>query len=147
MDNWLTILIIVFFLLGLFLGIFLFWKIRKWWLKLKLKRQFAKARKGEFSAEKFLIDLGYKVIETQARMPLTLLLDDEPWETDIIADLVVRRNGKTYIAEVKTGVNAPSIKTAATRRQLLEYYVTYKPDSILLVDMTAKELHTVDFLL
>ncbi len=51
------------------------------------------------------------------------------------------------VAEVKTGERAPSLTTAATRRQLLEYAVAYGADGVLLVDPEAGAIREVDFAL
>ena len=50
------------------------------------------------------------------------------------ADLLVTRNGRRYVAEVKTGRTAPRLDCAATRRQLLEYRIAFGVDGVLLVD-------------
>ncbi len=143
----LLVILAIVFLLGLILGVFLLWKIRQLFLRWKIRRQHSTAKRGENDAEDLLMDAGYTVIERQARTLLQILFDGTPWGTDIIADLIVEKDGLMYIAEVKTGAHAPDIRSAPTRRQLLEYYVTYRPDGILLVDMTAHKIHTVEFLL
>ncbi len=143
----LLILIFLVFLFGLLLGILLLWRVRAFLQRLKIQKQYATAKKGETDAEKLLIENGYTIVARQARTPLQLLLDGLLWETDIIADIIAEKEDKTFIAEVKTGSRAPDIRSAPTRRQLLEYYVTYKPDGILLLDMTSGVIHTVEFLL
>ena len=49
------------------------------------------------------------------------------------------------LAEVKTGDFAPSLHTAATRRQLLEYATALGHDEILLVDAYAESIKRVTF--
>ena len=49
------------------------------------------------------------------------------------------------MAEVKTGISAPLLTNAATRRQLLEYCVAYQVDSVLLVDVDAQAIREVTF--
>ena len=61
------------------------------------------------------------------------------------ADLLVERGGRRYVAEVKTGEAAPSLATAATRRQLLEYLIAYRVDGVLLVDAERGSVHEVEF--
>ncbi|MBU0579599.1 MAG: YraN family protein [Candidatus Margulisbacteria bacterium] len=146
LNSEILFLILIVFLLGLILGIILLWQLRKWWFRRKIQNQHYNAKLGETAAEQLLIKHGYQIIERQARFPLKLLFDGEPWETDILADLIVKKDDQIYVAEVKTGLNAPKIKTATTRRQLLEYYITYKPDGVLLVDMSANQIHTIEFL-
>ena len=64
---------------------------------------------------------------------------------ELRADLVVHGRGRRWVADVKTGAEAPRLTTQATRRQLLEYRVAYEVDGVLLVDMEEGVVHTVDF--
>ncbi|MFC1517226.1 YraN family protein [Candidatus Margulisiibacteriota bacterium] len=141
------LLLVLVLIIGILIGIFLLWQLRKLWFRRKIQNQHANAKLGESAAEQLLIDHGYTIVDRQARFPLKLLFDGDPWETDIIADLIVQKDEQTFVAEVKTGQNAPNIRTATTRRQLLEYYVTYKPDGVLLVDMSSQQIHTVEFVI
>jgi Holliday junction resolvase-like predicted endonuclease len=145
-SNFLIAFAIV-FLIGLVLGIVLLWWLKRLWLRWRIQRQHSTAKLGESEAEQLLVTAGYSIVDRQARIPLHLLFDGAPWETDIIADLIVAKDDHIFVAEVKTGRNAPDIRSASTRRQLLEYYVTYRPEGVLLVDMTAKVIHTIEFLL
>lgn len=67
-------------------------------------------------------------------------------EIELRADLLVRQGARRFVADVKTGAEAPKITTAATRRQLLEYRVAYAVDGVLLVDMASRRVHLVEFL-
>jgi hypothetical protein len=49
------------------------------------------------------------------------------------------------VAEVKTGEAAPSLATAATRRQLLEYHVAFAADGVLLVCPERGAIHRIEF--
>src|SRR5690349_15073624 len=53
--------------------------------------------------------------------------------------------GELLVAEVKTGDEAPSVTTAATRRQLLEYHVAFGADGVLLVCPERKAIHRIVF--
>ena len=119
-----------------------------------LWRRFARARVArrrarrairEQEAEKLLERAGYRLLERQAERRWTIESDGEPVEIDLRADLLVSRRGRTYVADVKTGGKAPSIRSAATRRQLLEYHVAYDTDGVLLVDMEARAIHVIEF--
>ena len=56
-----------------------------------------------------------------------------------------RRGGELLVAEVKTGEAAPSLATAATRRQLLEYHVAFAADGVLLVCPERGAIHRIEF--
>ena len=109
------------------------------------KRRAARALAGESAAEALLADAGFVVIDRQARRAWRVLVDGEPVELELRCDLLAQADGRTYVAEVKTGAAAPRLDTAATRRQLLEYQVAYAADGVLLVDAEAGAVRTVDF--
>ncbi len=100
---------------------------------------------AEKEAEDILRKKGYKILSYQERKKYKLIVDDEAQEITVIADFLAEKQGKTYIVEIKTGKDAPSIRNSTTRRQLLEYQYVFKPDGILLVDMERGKLHFVEF--
>jgi hypothetical protein len=109
------------------------------------RRRSARAVDGESEAEEVLMDLGYEILDRQAARTWTIWVDGDPCDIELRADLIVSRDGRRYIAEVKTGDDAPRIANASTRRQLLEYCVAYDVKTVLLVDADAGEVHEVDF--
>lgn len=125
------------------------------WVRAKLTRAGARrrARKrsrraiaGEVRAETLLESLGYDIESRQEPCVWTIYVDGEAHEVSLRADLLVSRDGRSYIAEVKTGAKAPKLTTAATRRQLLEYRLAY-PDiaGVLLVDAESNRVMDVEF--
>lgn len=112
--------------------------LRLWWTgasrRWRLARRSRRAARGEREAEALLARRGYRVIERQARGTLEYRVDGEPCEVGVRADLLVARGGRRFVAEVKTGENAPRPTNIATRRQLLEYAHAFEVDGVLLVD-------------
>ena len=53
--------------------------------------------------------------------------------------------GEIFVAEVKTGDEAPRMSTAATRRQLLEYHVAFDVDGVLLVCPELGTIQRIEF--
>jgi hypothetical protein len=104
-----------------------------------------RAQRGEREAVALLEAQGYRVLEEQARGTWTVQVDDEQYQADLYADLLVERDGLIFLAEVKTGEVAPDPTRPATRRQLLEYLLAFQPDGLLLVDMEAGEIREVWF--
>lgn len=100
---------------------------------LRARRRAARALAGEDVAADLLAEAGFLVIERQARVDWAPLVDGEPQHLELRADYLVEANGELLVAEVKTGVEAPNLDTAATRRQLLEYHVAFAADGVLLV--------------
>jgi hypothetical protein len=109
------------------------------------RRRQRRADRGEARAERLLRRQGYRIEERQASVHWTMEVDGEPVEVEARADLLVRRKGRLYVAEVKTGTRATDPCHPRTRRQLLEYALVYDVDGVLLVDMEAKEVFEVGF--
>ncbi|MBX3275544.1 MAG: hypothetical protein KF729_35115 [Sandaracinaceae bacterium] len=112
---------------------------RRW----TLARRFARARRGESDAEALLARAGYRVLARQARASLTYVVDGTPRAARVVADLLVERGGRRFVAEVKTGERAPDPLGRATRRQLLEYAHAFEAEGLLLVDADAGAVREV----
>lgn len=111
----------------------------------RVLRRARDAQAGERDAASLLHSLGYRVLEAQPRAQLSLRVDGRPVEVELRADYLVQAGSTRLVAEVKTGALAPNIRTAATRRQLLEYRLAYGVDGALLVDMETGRTQRVDF--
>ena len=103
------------------------------------------ASRGEVHAERILRRNGYRVIDRQLTSRWSMRIDGRPVDVHSRADLLVMKGGHSYIAEVKTGSEAPDPTRPATRRQLLEYLHAFPVKGVLLVDMVAHEIHEVQF--
>ncbi len=109
------------------------------------RRRARVALAGEASAERLLARAGFTVVDRQVAHTWEVAIDDDVHEAALRCDFVVDRDGERWVAEVKTGDLAPSLATAATRRQLLEYQVAYAAAGVALVDATAGVVHEVRF--
>lgn len=113
------------------------------------RRRLASARErgalGEVRAEALLRRMGFRIVGRQVAVTYGLGVDGERIPVDLRADYVVAGRGRRYVAEVKTGVFAPRLETAATRRQLLEYRIAFDVDGVLLVDAEAERVRLVEF--
>lgn len=139
---------------GGLVALWLVWRLLRWhrrylsWRHESAEAQRARrAAQAETDAMVLLRDHGYRIVESQLEHQWPVYVDGEPLTINIRADFMVARRGKRYIAEVKSGNMAPSITTAATRRQLLEYSLAYPVDGVLLVDMEALTICEVEFAL
>lgn len=119
--------------------------IHAWRGSWRARRRAERAGAGEDLAADMLEDAGYRVVERQARVLWGPLLDGEPQLMELRADYLVEGNGQLLVAEVKTGELAPSLETAATRRQLLEYHVAFAVDGVLLVSPEQGSIQRVMF--
>jgi len=111
----------------------------------KIKKRIFKAKKSELKAVELLKKKGFEIIELQKQSHYTLSIDDKPYKAAVKADMIVKKGNKTYVAEVKSGESSPSPRFIDTRRQLLEYYLVYRPSGLLLVDMEKERIRKVEY--
>lgn len=102
------------------------------------------ARRAEVDAERLLESAGFSILARQITHDWPMDVGGERVQARLRADLLVRRDGVDYVAEVKTG-DASRATAPATRRQLLEYLLAFDVDGVLLVDMERGEVVSVDF--
>ena len=131
------------------LAILVLWLMQRafarWSVRLRLRGRMRRARRAELDAPRWLLDHGYTVTAAQVSRAYALLVDGDELCVQVRADYLVEREGLHYVAEVKTGMSAPSLRTQATRRQLLEYRMAFAVDGVLLVDAEAERVHVVRF--
>ena len=126
-------------------GIVIGLALARWFRGATSRRRNRLAQRGERTAETILNDAGYDVIDRQARAWWSMAVDGVPVEIEVRADLLVRRRGRTFVAEVKTGNRAPDPRHPPTRRQLLEYSLVFGAREVLLVDVEAGEVRSIGF--
>lgn len=119
--------------------------VRRWRGSSRARRRAARAGAGEERAAGLLEAAGFRIVARQARTAWAPLVDGVPFETELRADYLVEACGELFVAEVKTGDEAPSLATAATRRQLLEYSIAFAADGVLLVCPERDEIKRVEF--
>jgi len=127
------------------LTILLTLKIKTYLQKKKIRHRFAKAEKKEIAAKVFLKKHGYEIISAQKEFSYNIKVNGSPSPVSLRFDYQVKKRGKLYIAEVKSGKSAISIKNPATRRQLLEYCYATKSKGILLIDMENNSINKITF--
>jgi len=130
-------------LVALLAGGLTVWVFRRWWQMRRWRRRRQRARRGEVQAIPLLETAGYRVIAEQRSQVCRVIVDGRPTEYVVRADLLVTRGNETFVAEVKTGKRAPDPTHTPTRRQLLEYFVAYPADGVLLVDVEGGQIRRV----
>lgn len=106
-------------------------RLRRTWHLRRMKRR---ASKGERCAERMLVLEGYQITRRQPVHTYSLEVDGKVQNFTVRADLLVKRGRQSFVAEIKTGKDAPHIGHRSTRRQILEYALAYDVSGILLVD-------------
>jgi Holliday junction resolvase-like predicted endonuclease len=137
--------IFILFISGGIVCLFLYIKISNWIRAERLRKRFSKSRQAEKEAEKILKKNGYAIIDAQQSKPLLVTIGDKIHRYLVRIDYLVRRRGKVYVVEVKSGEKTPYITNRETRRQMLEYYLAYQPSGILLLNMKNKRISEVKF--
>jgi hypothetical protein len=127
------------FVVGL---VIFFGRLRASW---RSRSRMSRAVRGEHRAVRLLEQAGWKVIDSQVGHTWSVGVGSDTIDVDLRADHLVRRAGRCCVAEVKTGQETPSVSTAATRRQLLEYHVAFDVDGVLLVDIERETVRRVHF--
>ena len=121
-----------------------------WWraatrLSRASRRRQRVARRGETAAERLLERLGFVILDRQLTRNWQLEVDGTSETVSSRVDLLVERDGSVFVADVKTGRQAPDPRRPATRRQLLEYLLAFEADGALVVDMEGQDVRTVSF--
>ncbi len=120
-------------------------RVRRWWRSRRARRRARWAVSGERTAERLLTRAGFAITDRQAGHRWLIAVDDQPVTAGIRCDYLVLRDGIRWVAEVKTGQDAPRLDNPATRRQLLEYQLAYEAAGVILVDADAGTVREVRF--
>ena len=131
------------FLLLLFI-LYLGWKLRKLYKNIKFFLNKRRGKKAEKKAIKLLNRNGYKIEDYQPIAKGHVFQDNEKVYFNIRADLIVSKDKKIFIAEVKAGTSA-SIKEINTRRQLLEYSKVFDNKNLILIDTEKNNIKKIEF--
>ena len=100
---------------------------------------------GEERAEGLLATYGYEIVERQAYRTWTLTVDGKPVQAACRVDFLMRRGGKIWVADAKTGQLVSNPRHPSTRRQLLEYAHCFGVDGALLVNTDTESVHQIRF--
>lgn len=110
----------------------------------RVRRAAARGYAGEAEAPGVLRAAGFSIVEAQPRATYEYWVDGEPVVGEMCPDFLVRRRGRRYVAEVKTGAGRRPT-SRGTRRQLLEYAIYFEVDGVVLVDADAGVVFEVEF--
>lgn len=133
------------FILGILIGALLLYNMIKMLHSFAARRRVLKAGKAELAARKFLEEEGYRVLAVQERVPVVTKMNGKPHKSHIQADLIVQKGKEIFVVDVKTGQVAQQPNSPEIRRQLLEYFLIYRTDGVLVLDMGNKKLYRMEF--
>lgn len=133
------------FIAGIIIGAILLYNIIKLVQSHAARHRVLKAGRAEAAARKFLESQGYIIMAVQERVPILTKINGKPHKSHIQADLIVKKNKKVYVVDVKTGEVAQRPASPDNRRQLLEYFLVYRPDGVLVLDMDSQKIYQMEF--
>jgi len=139
--------VVIIFLIGVIFGAYLLWKIMVVARRILSRRHVKMGMIAEEKARDLLSKWGYRIEEAKPEADVELVVDGKRERARVQADFLVSKDGSSYIAEVKRGEEARIPLSPRVRRQLLEYFVAFRPDGMIFVDMENKRIHRIDFIL
>ncbi len=95
--------------------------------------------------ENLLLKHGFKILDRGRKGSLITYVNGRSNLSFVMADFVVAKKRKTYVATIKSGEFSSEESSTALRRQLIENNFVFKPDGLLVVDINEGRLKRVDF--
>jgi hypothetical protein len=139
--------VVIVFIIGVIFGAYLLWKIMVVARRILSRRQVEMGMIAEERARDLLSRRGYRIEEVKPEADVELIVDGKRERARVQADFLVSKDGSNYIAEVKRGEEARIPLSPRVRRQLLEYFLAFRPDGMIFVDMENERIHRIDFIL
>ena len=106
---------------GLLSGIWFTLKLSRFRSRRSGYRERNRGLKAEDKAIRLLKKHGYKIVDQDPRFSTDLVVNGERDTFEITPDLVVSKNNRQYVVEIKSGEG--DIAKALIRRQVMEYMV------------------------
>lgn len=139
--------VLIVLLIGIFLGAYLLWRISSFMRRISYRRRVEMGIIAEEKARSLFKKHGYRIEEVKPEADMEFMVDGKKESARVQADFLVSKGGSIYVAEVKSGNEARIPFLPHVRRQLLEYFVAFRPDGMIFVDMEEGRIHKVDFIL
>ena len=130
---------------GVFAGAYGYHVVSQLWADYRRKLQGKTGEVMDEKARKILEHLGFSIENDYAKHTLRVMQDGQPLDLPVRPDIIASKGGKSYVVDIKQKSEFSQLSDPKTRQQLLEYYVTYKPNGILLMDMENKRIHDIRF--
>ena len=145
LSDHLYVFLIAVLLIGIAIGIVLIKTLRSFWQRIVLFLRFRRGDRAEQWALKKMRKDGYTLVGSQSVGVARVRVNGNWITSRIRIDYIFEKNGKRFGLEVKSGKYATDPASAATRRQLLEYFLVYEIDTLMLADFERKEVIEIYF--
>jgi len=140
--SWIYFLFLLLALLG---GVFFGVLLLRWRRSRLQRRALRRAKITEEEAVSLLEEAGFRVVARQPLRRVNIMVDGKIMGFEIRPDFLLKRGNRLYVGEVKSGKETNFLFRPSIRRQLLEYFVAYRPYGVVLVDGERKVMHQVFF--
>lgn len=130
-------------ILGLLLGVLLFYYINR---RLRNPQNAIEPEAAKFSneAERILLRAGFKILDKNKSAPILTIINGKSHLGKVTADFMVEKDKKIYAVHLRSDL-AVDLTEPANRQKLIEQDYVFQPDGLLLLDLNQKQLHEVYF--
>ncbi len=97
------------------------------------------------AALKLLNQHDFEIVAGKCRLPIGINFDEQSYESRILIDYIVKKNGKTYIVKTKNKRKQERISGSFLRDEFLKVQVVFQADGILYLDLDKNKIHEVYF--
>ncbi len=106
----------------------------------------SKQEQGEMAGEvpKLLKENGYELISGKQKIPMTIELDDQSYESRLYIDYIVKKENDWYLVFVERLRKPLKRYGPGLRDMFLSYYLLYQPAGILYVTKD-QHIHVIEF--
>ena len=111
------------------------WRLREKW---RVWRSRSRGKSGERRGLKVLKQHGFTICKEQVAGKAHLIVDGIEQHFPIHGDALVEKQGTYYIAEIKSSSTLATVTRRETRRQVMEYLLSYDVSGVVLVDAESK---------
>ncbi len=124
------------------LGALVVWTLVRTGQRRRLAHARRRGQRAETLGFRLLARHGYRVLRREVRSYSTLEVDGRRVKFPVRADGIARRRWRRYVVEIKSGASA-TLRHRETRRQCIEYALSYRCHGVLLVDPEAGRIWVI----
>jgi hypothetical protein len=137
-----VLLLLVVFIIYLFVRRWLSFQFAKDWFWSQSKGE-AKQIKGEVPA--LLREFGYEPIEGKKKIPISIQVDDKPYDSRMFVDYLAMKEGLLYVVLVARERKPLRQTGAAIRDHMFSTFLLFRPAGIVYVDKAKNKVSLVHF--
>jgi hypothetical protein len=137
-----VLILLIAFIIYLFVSRWVSWRFEKDWSWNQSKEQ-AKPIKGEVPT--LLREFGYEPIEGKKKIPISIHMDNEPYDSRMFVDYLVMKESLLYVVIVARERKPLRHTGPAIRDYLFPTFLLFRPAGIVYVDKAKNKVSLVHF--